>query len=559
MALSQFVKFNQLDFAEQKATSSSADRSSLQESAIEIVPENGRIVVQGQSAKAKSGAAASYILSSKTPMNRENFKGNSSSPRTGRIFLMDSTLDEIGRLDYSLNDSLQQDLSSVLVPEVTGLAANELPAQNNRTCGSNQMAQRSVSKVDSWSYAKAYRPVVRPLVSGNSDIMVSHASNNIDSVLLDSLPGEASAGIRMQNPERSDPSLLNFSHFTRPVKSRENKEKVMNVNWICLANVAAAETCSTSKKETCLLNQLKLRHAKIQATAKTHNDVFPIKEPNTSFRDGVMNNHNPYGVLGRDRAIEAGAACSSMCSGNSPKKNSNDRSNLLKRKFHEDIEDECTSVNTMAPGRGGTGLKRSREHNFSDRREKIDEKMLALQDLIPNCNKMDKASMLDEAIEYLKTLQLQLQIMSMGTGFCMPQMMYPVGMPASQMQHFPLFGLGMGMTMGFGMRMQSMNGVSPVCPFPIPHMQQAQMSPSPFSGPGDCPSFGHPPSSSPTTFPPIVASNFPTFGHPGLCPRIPTTEAPTIPPPATNSVVGMSASKMETRVEVPCASITKMQ
>ncbi|CAH9099702.1 unnamed protein product [Cuscuta europaea] len=559
MALSQFVKLNQLDFAEQKATSCSADLSSLQESGVELVPENGRIVVQGQSAKAKSGAAATYILSSQTPMNRENCKGNSSSSRTGRIFLMDSTLDEIGRLDYSLNESLQQDLSSVLVPEVTGLAASELPAQKN-----------SVSKVDSWSYAKAHCPVVRPLVSGSSDIMVSHASNNLDSVLLDSLPREASAGIRVQKPERSvarsDPGLLNFSHFTRPIKSKENKEKVMNVNWICLANVATAETSSTSKKETDLLNQLKLRHAKIQATAKTHNDVFPIKEPNTSFRDGVMNNHNPYGVLGRDRAIKAGTACSSMCSGNSPKKNSNDRSNLLKRKYYdgsrcqnEDIEDECTSVNTTAPGRGGTGLKRSREHNLSDRKDKIDEKMLALQDLIPNCNKMDKASMLDEAIEYLKTLQLQLQIMSMGTGFCMPQMMYPVGMPASQMQHFPLFGLGMGMRMGFGMHMQSMNGVSPVCPFPIPHMQQAQMSPPPFSGPGDYPSFGHPPSSSPTTFPPIAASNFPTFGHPGLCPPIPTTEAPTIPPPATNSVVGTSASKMEARVEVPCASITKMR
>ncbi|VAI45809.1 unnamed protein product [Triticum turgidum subsp. durum] len=43
------------------------------------------------------------------------------------------------------------------------------------------------------------------------------------------------------------------------------------------------------------------------------------------------------------------------------------------------------------------------------RRSRINEKMKALQILIPNSNKTDKASMLDEAIliEYLKQLRLQ--------------------------------------------------------------------------------------------------------------------------------------------------------
>ncbi|KAJ8490991.1 hypothetical protein OPV22_012712 [Ensete ventricosum] len=61
-------------------------------------------------------------------------------------------------------------------------------------------------------------------------------------------------------------------------------------------------------------------------------------------------------------------------------------------------------------------------HNMSEkrRRSRINEKMRALQNLIPNSNKI-KASMLDEAIEYLKQLQLQVQILSMrnvntGTG-----------------------------------------------------------------------------------------------------------------------------------------------
>ncbi|KAL6993764.1 hypothetical protein U1Q18_011880 [Sarracenia purpurea var. burkii] len=59
--------------------------------------------------------------------------------------------------------------------------------------------------------------------------------------------------------------------------------------------------------------------------------------------------------------------------------------------------------------------KRSRAaevHNLSEkrRRSRINEKMKALQNLIPNSNKTDKASMLDEAIEYLKQLQLQVQV-----------------------------------------------------------------------------------------------------------------------------------------------------
>nr|CAA8287606.1 Unknown [Brassica napus]CAA8392218.1 Unknown [Brassica napus]CAA8403875.1 Unknown [Brassica napus] len=64
---------------------------------------------------------------------------------------------------------------------------------------------------------------------------------------------------------------------------------------------------------------------------------------------------------------------------------------------------------------GSTSRKRSRAaetHNISERRrrEKINEKMKALQELIPRCNKTDKASMLEDAIEYVKSLQMQIQV-----------------------------------------------------------------------------------------------------------------------------------------------------
>ncbi|XP_038883119.1 transcription factor APG-like isoform X2 [Benincasa hispida] len=84
--------------------------------------------------------------------------------------------------------------------------------------------------------------------------------------------------------------------------------------------------------------------------------------------------------------------------------------------------------------------KRSRAaevHNLSEkrRRSRINEKMKALQNLIPNSNKTDKASMLDEAIEYLKQLQLQVQMLSMRNGLSMHPMNFPGSLQYLQLSH----------------------------------------------------------------------------------------------------------------------------
>ena len=62
----------------------------------------------------------------------------------------------------------------------------------------------------------------------------------------------------------------------------------------------------------------------------------------------------------------------------------------------------------------------------------------------------DKASMLDEVIEYLKHLQAQVQMMS--TARNMPQMMMPLGMQQHlQMSLLARMGMGVGLGMGVGM------------------------------------------------------------------------------------------------------------
>ncbi|XP_042497396.1 transcription factor PIF1-like [Macadamia integrifolia] len=125
------------------------------------------------------------------------------------------------------------------------------------------------------------------------------------------------------------------------------------------------------------------------------------------------------------------------------------------------LQKNVESMDAKKQVRGSTSVRRARAaevHNLSERkrRDRINEKMKALQELIPRCNKSDKASMLDEAIEYLKSLQLQVQMMSMGCS--MVHMMFP-----GVQQYIPPMGLGMGLGMGMGIDM-GMN--RPMLPFP---------------------------------------------------------------------------------------------
>eukprot|EP00250_Pteridium_aquilinum_P015016 c22329_g1_i2 orf=397-2268(+) len=128
----------------------------------------------------------------------------------------------------------------------------------------------------------------------------------------------------------------------------------------------------------------------------------------------------------------------------------------------EDVDDVTTNAKKPPPGPRVTKRTRAAEtHNESEkkRRNKINVRLKALQSLLPNSNKTDKASVLDEAIEYTKMLQAQVQFMTMRTGMYVP--MHP-GMHFVPLQQMPAFshmrmgidmGLGMGVDMSVGMMM----------------------------------------------------------------------------------------------------------
>ncbi|CAI9281872.1 unnamed protein product [Lactuca saligna] len=109
---------------------------------------------------------------------------------------------------------------------------------------------------------------------------------------------------------------------------------------------------------------------------------------------------------------------------------------------------EANQVQKQSEGRQNSNPPRSSKrtraaeiHNLSEkrRRSRINEKLKALQTLVPNSNKTDKASMLDEAIEYLKQLQLKVQTLTMRNGFGLP----PIYSQEQEMQRGMIYNEGL--------------------------------------------------------------------------------------------------------------------
>ncbi|KAL0335547.1 UNVERIFIED_CONTAM: Transcription factor UNE10 [Sesamum radiatum] len=165
---------------------------------------------------------------------------------------------------------------------------------------------------------------------------------------------------------------------------------------------------------------------------------------------------------------------------------------------------DCSDGQRITKGqsfRSQSSSRRSRAaaiHNQSERRrrDRINEKMKTLQKLVPNASKTDKASMLDEVIEYLKQLQAQVQMMSNARN--MPQMVVPLGMQ-QQLQMSLLARMGMGMA-GMGMGMLDVNNLARNLPHPIPPFIHAAAA-GPLGG-TTAASFVSPPFAMPPMVPP---------------------------------------------------------
>ncbi|KAK5786591.1 transcription factor PIF3-like isoform X1 [Gossypium arboreum] len=386
--------------------------------------------------------------------------------------------------------------------------------------------------------------------------------------------------VKMQKQDKVAPCnntvLMNFSHFSRPAALV--KASLQNIG--AMARIESKETGFAASTRGPVGSKAIDSNIKLQKEtfSHCHSSIVPMKtdikqseaksldepvaaEPNNANCEEYVPKSDKISsqVIGENasnclpesgKAVESVLAASVCCENNVERASDDPVVNNLKRKNHdneefecpsEDAEEESVGVKKAVPARGGKGFKRSgaaEVHNLSERRrrDRINEKMRALQELIPNCNKVDKASMLDEAIEYLKTLQLQVQIMSMRAGLYVPPMMLPTGMQhmhATQMAYFSSMGFGMGLGMGFGMPFPETNTVASACPM----VQVPPVCGAPFSGPG-------PHLSGSTAFHEMPGANLRLYGLHGQGLPMSVPGAPLFPIPGGHlmkSAIGLSA------------------
>lgn len=611
---------------------------------VELVCENGQIMMQDQSINRKAPKIPTNNFHFQTPRYLDKDIVDESASKVGKNGTVDSIYSDITTsapptepvithddemaqwFNYPIEDTLQQDYCSDFLPELSSVSVNESSIRNsfasvekrdrynqvvrnshNGAVQNNELGsgQGSARKPPPSKYAPLYHWSVPQGQASVSSVgsRVSEMQHDVSGNLASSqAPASHLPHTKMQKQDsglpRSNSSLLNFSHFSRPAAmARANIQNASTVSPLVssaadrmiendklplasgrnLAEPTQLNQNSIPRKEMNYHTQPNFVSGKVdlkRAEPIQLEESLPRGRSDAVCREDANNNNNNKGkpsnpdlggntakrVPENEKAGEPVGASSSVCSGNSVEKTSYDRRINMKRKKcrdaeesegqSEDIEEECVGAKKAAPARGGSGSKRSRAaevHNLSERRrrDRINEKMRALQELIPNCNKVDKASMLDEAIEYLKTLQLQVQIMSMGAGMYMPPMMLPSGMQQFHAAHLPHFspmgvGMGMGMGMGFGMNMLDMNGGPRGCSMiPMSTMQGAH--------------FPSPPMSASASFQGVAGGNLPVFGHPSQ--GFPMSAAGAHLAPVSgqlpnNSAGGMIGLKMGVNVEV---------
>ncbi|KAE9593734.1 putative transcription factor bHLH family [Lupinus albus] len=487
-----------LDSKEMNTKTCVVDQSSLPENDFsELVWENGHISMLGQSNITRKIPTFQFHKGhDPKDVGYVNTNTNTNTNATNLRMLrfegdLDSELNEIKILDEDVLPWLNfgiDDYSSDFLP---GITMNDFSLFDKRSVFKDSHTSSSSS---SSSHQTSFAFSVKSRVS---NITENNASNVVETTQTPS----DSSGFSSLRMEKQDPivssnscTIMNFSHFARPASIVKSNLKNIDMGDMNKGNVATRVVLSGEcPKETAfhVMEPSKVDFKPFEPKSRELNAAVSEQCNHTCDEDDSKIDRALDLVLGKEHEavvenrIDPAIASSSVCSGNGAKRCSDDPNQSLKRKSRdtkdsesqsEDPDEESVGVKTTAPARGAIGSKRSRSaevHNLSERkrRDRINEKMRALQELIPNCNKVDKASMLDEAIEYLKTLQVQVQIMSMGSGLYMPAMMIPLGMQHMQASHVAPFS-PMAMQMGYGMRMHENNGGS--SRFPMAHVPQIQ-------------------------------------------------------------------------------------
>ncbi|XP_039031410.1 transcription factor PIF1-like isoform X1 [Hibiscus syriacus] len=246
--------------------------------------------------------------------------------------------------------------------------------------------------------------------------------------------------------------IQNFAHFSRHIPARTDQSRPSNSKSVMRESTVVDSIDTPAMAPESGAYQARPRNAEAAApdgnnNNNAHADKSTAGVPHKQSADVILGaNKDSLGTCEFNVTSSPGVSSGSAEPAAQNAAQAEDRKRKGRELDYSESHSEDAEFeyeDTKKQNRGSTSTKRSRAaevHNLSERRrrDRINEKMRALQELIPHCNKSDKASMLDEAIEYLKSLQLQVQMMSMGCG--MVPMMYP-----GAQQYIPPMGIGMGM------------------------------------------------------------------------------------------------------------------
>ncbi|OVA15860.1 Myc-type [Macleaya cordata] len=403
---------------------------------VELLWHNGQVVLHSQTHRKPS--PISNELGQIQKSDRQTTKGGGSFGNFGSLIQEDETASWI---QYPLEDSLEKEFFPNFYCELPNSHPIEAEKPIKQYEGDKNVsfgASEETNVLFTGSTVRSQQPGFKQ-------------SNNVTLVQNPMPPPQ----LKIPDPAPQDPTvegtdkIVNFSHFSRPIKAElgsSNGRTIGKGSVNVTRGDVGESSVMTIGSSHCGSNQVTndADFSRVSSNALGTAGLFtgPMKE---DFQKLF-----PHGERGGTETLEPTVTSSSGGSGGSfggTGKQSNS-THSHKRKGRDADESECPSEDAefesaeakKPPQRSGSN-RRSRAaevHNLSERRrrDRINEKMKALQELIPHCNKSDKASMLDEAIEYLKSLQLQVQLMWMGSG--MAPMIFP------GVQHY-LSRMGMGM------------------------------------------------------------------------------------------------------------------
>ncbi|KAK2441528.1 transcription factor PIF4 [Trifolium repens] len=356
---------------------------------VELLWQNGQVVLHSQTNKKP-------LVNTNSNISRQVHKNLQSTTTVSNLIQADETVSWIQQ--YPLEDPLEQELCSNLLNE---LPPCDVESYNSQTTDTKPPFVEEFSGIP--MPAPRFHHHVSDTLQRNNDLCGTN-------------------------------KVVNFSHFSR------------------LPNVSLASSNGDAKFRDKVtgnnLSQCDIRECSTMTVGSSYcgsNHVQQDPDVSRVSSNGVwtttlsaeqeiikddVHKTIPRHEKGKSEMLEPVVTSSSGGSGSSLGKTCSlsTRSHGQKRK-EIDVEDSVEqsedtefkpAVRQKTSQRSGSARRnRAAEvHNLSERRrrDRINEKMKALQQLIPHSSKTDKASMLEEAIDYLKSLQLQLQVMWMGSG-----------------------------------------------------------------------------------------------------------------------------------------------